>query len=122
MNYSLIIRTGIVNSRFVVSKKANPWLLHSFKLPRSMKDNTPNIKHAGKLLNFNAVDESQVGQHVCNNCEIFKTANPWNLRQHQNNCKNTEQKNELTAVSTSDASSHSESHEDLGIHLSLIHI
>ena len=116
MNYSLIIRTGIVNSRFVVSKKANPWLLHSFKLPRSMKDNTPNIKHAGKLLNFNATDESQVGQHVCSNCEIFKTANPWNLRQHQNNCKNTEQKNELTAVSTSDASSHSESHEDLGIH------
>ena len=33
-----------------------------------------------------------------------------------NNCKNTEQKDELTAVSTSDASSHSESHEDLGIH------
>ena len=89
LDYSVIIRTGVVNSRFVASKKATPWLLHSFKLPRNMRDNAPNITQAGKLLSTNVEGAQDSNPYECKFCK-FKTMNSWNLTQHQNACNDSE--------------------------------
>ena len=114
LNVNLIMRVGIVNTRFVASTKAAPWLLHSFKLPRSARDNAPNIAHAGKLLNTNFESEQQDAQYDCEYCS-FKTANPWNLRQHEKACRESQPKdgsNEALSVDNKE----SKSTLDIGIH------
>ena len=109
----LIIRTGIVSSRFVASKKATPWLLHSFKLPRNMRDSAPNITHAGKLLSTNAEGEQDSGLYKCKFCK-FKTGNSWNLTQHQNACNESESISE--GVKSSEAHKHDNPPQDVSIH------
>ena len=109
INNSLIIRTGIISSRFVSSKKASPWLLHSFKLPRSIRDNAPQIgKFAGKLMNTSLEID---GQYKCRYCNMT-TTNSWNLTQHENACNNAPSSSDQESTENKE----SPSREDLSIH------
>ena len=109
INNSLIIRTGIISSRFVSSKKASPWLLHSFKLPRSIRDNAPQIgKFAGKLMNTSLEID---GQYKCRYCNMT-TTNSWNLTQHENACNNAPSSSDQESTENTE----SPSREDLSIH------
>ena len=108
VNNSLIIRTGIISPRFVASKKASPWLLHSFKLPRSIRDNAPKITHAGKLLSTNVENDSY---YKCRYCDMT-TTNSWNLTQHEKACSNSHSGSEQENVTNKE----SQSGKDLSIH------
>jgi hypothetical protein len=66
---TVVLRTGIVNPRFVASKHARPWLLNSFDIKRNQRENVGNVKWMSK-------DYSEA-KHVGEMSEIVDKIN-WN--------------------------------------------
>ena len=70
---NLILRFGIVSSRFVARKYASPWLLHSFKMTRVMhKEAAPKLSQStGKMLNLD-----KGGEEHCRRSKLLKKVEP----------------------------------------------